>query len=71
MNELLSYAQPIGIFALVLICLNLVRMNNGKMKNKIDREVCQTAMKSVDDKFQYINDDLKEIKTDIKSLLKR
>ena len=71
MQHLIPYIQPAGTVALVGVCIALIRMQNGKMQKKVDREVCHTVIKGVEDKFHYINEDLKEIKADIKSLLKR
>lgn len=61
MNDLVKYAQPVGVIGLVLICFYVVKMLNGKLKNKVNKELCEERSGNIEKKLDEIQEDVKEL----------
>ncbi len=61
---MIDYIQPASIIFLVGLCLKLVANTNGTLNNKLDEKVYREGMGS-------IKDDIKEMKGDIKWLVRK
>jgi len=66
----IEYFQPVGIVALVIICLGLVRMLNGRIKNKVSRPECHQVQESIGKRIEDLDKHLSERFDDLKDFIK-
>ena len=74
MNDFLPFVQPVSIVVLVGICFKLASNLNGRLSNKVNRETCHMAINAIHDKIdtldKHLSEDIREVKSDVKELLK-
>jgi len=71
MEELIPYVQPIGVLTLVGICLFMGRMLNGRLNNKVTKNECHSAQKSVSKRIDDFQNHVDNRFDDIKDFIKK
>ena len=66
----MEYLESIGIVSLVLICLGLVRLMNGRLKNKVGKDACHTAQGAVRQRIDDLQNHLDTRIDDLKDFIK-
>jgi len=66
----MEYIQPLGIGFLIIICLALVRMMNGRIKNKVSRLECHQAQNSIGQRIDDLDKHLSERFDDLKDFMR-
>lgn len=67
----MEYVEPISIISLVLLCLGLVRMMNGKLKNKVSRPECHQAQKAVKQRIDDLSNHIDIRFSDLKDFIQK
>lgn len=70
MIDIFSLIGAGSTLTLVGLCVTLARQNGEKLKDYIHRDVCHEAMNNVGTKIDNLKEDITEIKTDVKQLIR-
>ena len=65
-----EYVQPVSYAFLVILCFSLVRMMNGRLKNKVTRGECHQAQNSIKDKIDDLDKNINRRFDDLKDFIK-
>ena len=67
----MEISQGLGWAGLLTFCLAMVRMMNGRLKNKVSREVCHQAQEGVKQRIDDFQKHMDNRLDDVKDLIKK
>jgi len=67
---MIEYVQPVSILALTGVCISLVRMLNGKLKEKVSRNECHSAQDSIKQNINALDKNINRRFDDLKDFIR-
>ena len=65
-----EYIQYLPAGGLLIVCVALIKMMNGKLKDKVSRGACHDAQEAIRDKVDTLDKHLNERFDDLKDFIK-
>lgn len=66
----MEYIEPLSIIGLVVLCVGLVKMMNGRIKNKVSRPECHQAQDAIGKRIDDLDNHISERFDDLKDFIK-